>query len=276
MAGNSNFVSFELLTHNALKLGVLTFGDKQTCNALSKDLITAFEDQMRAISELVKKESINFLILYGGPKAFSSGSNLKERRTMEDIEVMDFVDRLNSLYDQIDQLPIITMAAIQGPALAGGLELALTCDVRVASESAQLGLSETSIGIIPGAGGTYRLRRIMSEAQVKVSVLFAKRYSALEAFQHGLITQMYPDANFIDSVIEGVKEQCEAISPYAMIQAKRLTQNYRAHYEKNFHLIERSFYLNTLYSEDRREGLKAFEEQRPPQFTGVSTWISES
>lgn len=280
MVGNkmhsSVHTKFSTKTLGDISIGCLAFGDEESRNALSKDLVGALEDEIRKISKAAHSHDLSILVFYGGCSAFSSGSNLKERQKMSHAEAIDFVDRLNDLFDRIERLPLMTVAAVGGVALGGGLELALACDFRVAAESAVLGLREAALGIIPGAGGTYRLLRVLPEAVAKASVFSAKQHTATEAKLMGLVNEVFPDRNFLPEVFSYIGKSFSHISPFAVRQAKKTFEAFRQQYQKNFRQIERSFYLNTLYSADRIEGLAAFHEKRRPKFTGADTWIPEN
>jgi enoyl-CoA hydratase/carnithine racemase len=259
-----------------ISVGCLSFSVPDTRNALSEALVNVLEDKVKEISKAIQEKGLSVLILHGGNAAFSSGSNLKERQDMSYASAIDFVDRLNDLFERIEKMPVVTIAAIEGVALGGGLELALSCDFRVAAESAELGLRETALGIIPGAGGTYRLLRVIPEAAAKASVFGAKKHTAQDAKAIGLVTEVFKDKNFLSQVYKHIEDNYSGISPYAIRQAKRTFEAFRGQYEKNFRQIERSFYLNTLYSADRIEGLAAFNEKRDPKFTGVESWMPEN
>ena len=275
-AQNSKPILFKKETRGQVKLGVLTFQETGVRNAFSKNLVSALEDEIRNISKLAQNNELSMLVFYGGKESFSAGSNLKERKDMSTSEVIDFVDRLNDLFDRIERLPLVTVAAIQGYALGGGFELALACDMRFAAANAVVGLSETGLGIIPGAGGTYRMLRVASEAVVKASIFMAKRYKAKEAEHLGLVSAVFPDKEFLKTVCDYLFENFNHISPFALLQSKRVIEAYHHHQEEHFRQIERSSYLNTLYSQDRIEGLNAFQEKRSPEFTGDRSWTQKN
>ena len=135
-----------------------------------------------ALKELHENKSISVLILKSNvAKVFCAGADLKERATMSEAQVIDFVDSLRALTTQVEQLPFPTIAAIEGAALGGGLELALACDMRIAGTEAILGLPETALAIIPGAGGTQRLPRLVGVPKAKELIFTAKRLNGSEA-----------------------------------------------------------------------------------------------
>jgi 1,4-dihydroxy-2-naphthoyl-CoA synthase len=163
------------------------------------------------------------------------------------------------------RVPVI--AAINGAALGGGLELALACDLRVAREGAVLGLPETSLGIIPGAGGTQRLPRIVGEAKAKELILLGQRLTAEQALAVGLVSRVIPAA---DALLEATFAFIRPISegaPIAQAAALRALRAASLPLEEGL-AVELSAYQECLGSEDRREALLAFQEQRPPRFQG--------
>lgn len=260
-----------------MRVGTLSFEAAGTYNALSRELVGALEDEIRSITIAASRNEMSLLVITGGSStAFCSGANLKERESMGRSETVDFVDRVNDLFDRIEKMPLVTLAAINGAAFGGGLELALACDLRVAAETAQMGLTETSLGIIPGAGGTYRLLNAVTEATAKEAILTARKYTASEAHRVGLIHSVLPAQDFLEEVNVYIENHFSHISPFAMKQAKRAFDAYRQQFAGNFRALERSFYLNTLYSVDRKEGLSAFLEKRKPHFTGEQAWTPES
>jgi enoyl-CoA hydratase/carnithine racemase len=235
-------------------------------NALSRATLFALGRLARQAQD---DESIRAIVLTGeGDKAFCAGADLKERQGMSDDEVRVQVDLYRSELGPLDRSHKPVIAAINGAALGGGLELALCCDLRVAASHASLGLPETSLGIIPGAGGTQRLPRVVGEARAKEMILLARRLSAEEALAWGLVNRVTPPGkNVVDDVLEWIRPIAEG-APVA--QAAALEAIDRA-LDTTLELgleLEKVSYEKTLVSEDRREALAAFAEKRPPRFQG--------
>ena len=187
---------------------------------------------------------------------------------MSENDVRSQVDLYRSQLGPLDRSPKPVVAAINGAALGGGLELALVCDLRVAAAHATLALPETSLGIIPGAGGTQRLPRVVGEARAKEMILLARRLSAEEALEWGLVNRVVPKGqNLVDDVLAWIEPIANG-APLA--QAAALEAIDRAH-DTSLELgleLEKVSYDKTLVSSDRREALAAFAEKRKPSFQG--------
>jgi methylglutaconyl-CoA hydratase len=202
-----------------------------------------------------------------GDKAFCAGADLKERARMGADEVHTFHEELRAALRGIEAAPQPFVAALNGAALGGGLELALACDLRIAADGAQLGLPEVSLGIIPGGGGTQRLARLVGVARAKDLVLTARRIGAAEALAMGLVTELAPPQRLLADAL-ALAERIARNAPVSLRQAKRAIDG-------GFHLpleealeLENQLYQDCLGTEDRREALRAFAEKRPPVFRG--------
>ncbi len=236
-------------------------------NALSRATLLALGKLAR---EAAVNASVRAIVITGdGDKAFCAGADLKERQGMSDDDVRRQVELYRSELGPLDRCPKPVVAAINGAALGGGLELALCCDLRVAAAHAQLGLPETSLGIIPGAGGTQRLPRVVGEARAKEMILLGRRLTAAEALSWGLVNRVSPDGRpLLDDVLEWIRPIAEGapIAQAAVLEAidRALDTSLELGLE-----LEKVSYDRTLVSEDRREALVAFAEKRPPISRGV-------
>lgn len=208
-----------------------------------------------------------FTIVSAGEKVFCSGADLKERQQMDEVTTKKTIALIGEAITKTEQLPQPVIAMMNGMALGGGLELALACDIRVAATTAKLGLTETSLGIIPGAGGTQRLPRLIGTGRAKELIYTARRITAEEAVQLGLVEHIY--------IQELLREETEKLAleiaenaPLALIQAKRAIQQGMQTDLKTGIDIERLAYERLLQTEDRLEGLAAFKEKRAPQYEG--------
>jgi methylglutaconyl-CoA hydratase len=235
-------------------------------NALSRAMLVALGKLAR---DAATNPSVRAVVVTGaGEKAFCAGADLKERRAMSDDDVRGLLDLYRSELGPLDRMPKPVVAAINGVALGGGLELALACDLRVASADAVLGLPETSIAIIPGAGGTQRLPRIVGEGRAKEMILLARRLPAVEALAWGLVNRVTPAG---DSVVDDAVEWIQPIAtgaPIAQAAALEAIDRGRDVPLETGLLLEKVSYEKTLASEDRREALAAFAAKRPPRFQG--------
>jgi enoyl-CoA hydratase/carnithine racemase len=247
-------------------VAVWTLDRPDRMNALSREMLIALGKLSR---EAATNASVRAVVITGsGDKAFCAGADLKERRTMSDDDVRALIDLYRSELGPLDRLPKPVVAAINGLALGGGLELALACDLRVASASAVLGLPETSIAIIPGAGGTQRLPRIVGEGRAKEMILLARRLGAAEALAWGLVNRVTPaGTSVVDDAVEWVAP-IAAGAPLAQAAALEAIDRGRDTSLEIGLLLEKVSYEKTLASEDRREALAAFAAKRPPRFQG--------
>jgi methylglutaconyl-CoA hydratase len=235
-------------------------------NALSRATVLALGSLAR---EAEASASIRAVVLTGsGEVAFCAGADLKERRAMDDDAVRAQLELYRSELAALDRLSKPVVAAINGVALGGGLELALCCDLRVASARAVLGFPETSLGIIPGAGGTQRLPRMVGEARAKEMILLGRRLSAEEALAWGLVHRVTPGAGgVVDDALEWIRPILDG-APIAQAAALRAIDR-ALDVSLDIGLeVEKANYEKTLASEDRREALAAFAEKRTPRFQG--------
>jgi methylglutaconyl-CoA hydratase len=247
-------------------VAVWTLDRPDRMNALSRDTLLALGKLARAAAT---NDAVRAVVITGaGDKAFCAGADLKERRTMSDDDVRALIDLYRSELGPLDRLPKPVVAAINGLALGGGLELALACDLRIASSTAVLGLPETSIAIIPGAGGTQRLPRIVGEGRAKEMILLARRLRAEEALGWGLVNRVTaPGTSVVDDALEWIAPIAGG-APLAQAAALDAIDRGRDASLETGLLIEKLSYETTLVSEDRREALAAFAEKRPPRFQG--------
>ncbi|MCK9905687.1 enoyl-CoA hydratase-related protein, partial [Frankia sp. Cpl3] len=194
-----------------------------------------------------------------GEKAFCAGADLKERRAMSEQQVQLFVRTIRDTFSELDRLPKPVIAAINGIALGGGTELALACDLRVLSETAEMGLTETSLGIIPGAGGTQRLPRLIGKGKAKELIFTARRVSSTEALEIGLVNRVVQAENVMSAALE-LAQQIVQNAPIALAQAK-FAIDYGLEADLATGLaIESNAYQVTIPTKDRLEGLEAFKE----------------
>ncbi|MET3682259.1 enoyl-CoA hydratase/carnithine racemase [Alkalibacillus flavidus] len=246
-------------------VAVLTLNRPEAANAFSKQLIADFH---KALNDIEEDESIRALIITGeGDKAFCAGADLKERRSMTQDEVVKTVQSIGDLVSRVGHLKVPTIAAINGAAFGGGLELTLACDIRIASDHAKMGLTETSLAIIPGAGGTQRLAKLIGLAKAKYYILTAKRMTSDEAKHIGLIEDHVSN----DELLNEAVELANSIASNGPIGVQAAKQAIDAGCEQDLATglqIERHHYMKTIPTEDRLEALEAFGEKRKPQFKG--------
>ena len=202
-----------------------------------------------------------------GEKAFCAGADLKERATLGEDQVRQFIYTIRNLFTFIELMNKPVIGAVNGVALGGGTELALACDIRIASENATMGLTETRLAIIPGAGGTQRLPRLVGRGKAKELIFTGRRVDAREALEIGLVNKVASAEKLIDACLEMAAMICEA-GPIAIGQAKYAI-NYGLEVDLHSGLaIESNAYWVTIPTEDRLEGLTAFREKRKPVYKG--------
>jgi len=220
------------------------------------------------VDEIRTNKDVRIVIFTGaGTKAFCAGADLKERKTLSESEVRRNVNKIRTVFNDIAELPQPTIAAINGHALGGGFELLLACDFRIAVKDATMGLTELKWAIIPGAGGTQRLPRLIGEAKAKELILTAKKVTADDAYSHGIVTKVVERNTLMDECILLAKEMMKN-GPIALQQAKYAI-NYGMGVDMQTGLaIEAKAYEMTIPTKDRLEALNAFSEKRSPVFIG--------
>ncbi|MGD8433827.1 MAG: enoyl-CoA hydratase-related protein [Syntrophobacterales bacterium] len=254
-----------LLIEHRPPVRILTLHRPQARNALDSKLIQELES---AIDKARFSEDLRVLIITGaGDKAFCAGADLKERLAMSDGEVRRFLSAIRRLFTKIEELPLPVVAAINGVSLGGGTELALACDLRVAVAHATMGLTETRLAIIPGAGGTQRLPRLVGIALAKELIYTGRQLTAQEALAKGLVNRLAESDELMEVCLELCGEISEA-GPVALAQAKfAINKGNDAELHTGL-AIEASAYEACIPTEDRIEGLKAFQEKRKPVYKG--------
>jgi len=246
-------------------IAVISLNRPEAANAMSKQLLTELQ---QAIDDIINNESIFCTIITAeGERAFCAGADLKERRGMNDHQVLQAVKQIGETVLKVEQMPMPVIAALNGVAFGGGLELALGCDLRIAAEHIQLGLTETSLAIIPGAGGTQRLPRLIGIGQAKKLIYTSKRLTANEAKEYGIVEDVVPTDNLLDEAVALANDMVKN-GPIALQQAKTaINRGIEVDLLTGLE-IEHLSYKGTLHTEDRLEGLQAFKEKRRPVYRG--------
>lgn len=255
-----------LVSHEANGLTRLTLNRPDRRNALSRELVDALFDALTRI-DATFPETRAVVIDAAGGKAFCAGADLKERASMSEPEVRAFVRRLQTLMSSIEALPVPVIAVVDGVALGGGLELALACDLRLATPTSSLGLPEVRLGIIPGAGGTQRLPRVVGAPKARELIFTARRLDGEEAARIGLVHEVVA-ASALGDRVAAIAAEIAAGAPIAVAQAKyALVHGSEVDLASGL-ALERKAYEVTIPTEDRREALAAFAEKRAPVFRG--------
>lgn len=258
----TSFITYE---ENSQGVGFIAINRPDAANALSKAVL----DELNILVDQLKvSKTVRAVVITGsGEKAFSAGADLKERRSMNEAEVIDAVTYIGDTINRIEKIPVPVIAAINGVAFGGGLELALACDIRILSEDAVIGLTETSLAIIPGAGGTQRLPRLIGLGQAKRLIYTAARVSSAEAETLGLVESVVPQIDLVKTALE-MADKISQNGPIAIRQAKTAINHGTETDIATGLQIERLSYLQTVQTKDRLEGLEAFKEKRKPKYDG--------
>jgi enoyl-CoA hydratase len=246
-------------------IGFVTLNRPEALNAFNYESLLQL---LEIVQEIRHDRGVRVVLITGaGEKAFSVGADLKERKHLSPEEVMRNVHKIGEVFSSVSELPQPTIAAINGYAFGGGMEFALACDFRLSIKDTRMGLTETSLGIIPGAGGTQRLPRLIGESKALELILTARRITAEEAEKIGLINKVVDSSELMTESIKLAKEML-ANAPLALQQAKfAVRQGMNADLNTGLQ-IERKAYEVTIPTEDRKEALQAFIEKRKPNFQG--------
>lgn len=246
-------------------IGYVTINRPEVLNCFDYETLESLQEIVDAIH---LDSNVNIVIFTGaGEKAFSAGADLKERKTLSEMQVKRNVKAIRDVFNSIANLPQPTIAAVNGYAFGGGFELMLACDFSIAVEEAKMGLTETSWAIIPGAGGTQRLPRLIGEAKAKELIFTARKIAAQEAYELGILTKV-AEKNVLMPSCEAFAAEMMKNGPVALKQAKyAISQGMNVDLQTGL-AIESKAYELTIPTEDRLEALNAFSEKRMPQFKG--------
>ncbi|MCT1539451.1 enoyl-CoA hydratase [Lysinibacillus capsici] len=258
----TQLVRFELLEGS---IGLITLSRPEAANAMSVQLLHELSDTLDQING---DPAVRVVLLTGaGEKAFCAGADLKERKGMSDRQVKQIVQLIGATVAKVETLAQPVIAVLNGVAFGGGLELALACDLRIAATHVKLGLTETSLGIIPGAGGTQRLPRLIGLGKAKELIYTARRLNAEEAENYGIIEYVYEGHEVLDKAQQLALEMAKN-APLSLVQAKvAINQGVEVDLATGLK-IESLAYSALIPTEDRLEGLLAFQEKRAPQYSG--------
>jgi enoyl-CoA hydratase len=244
-------------------VGVVTLNRPEAMNALNAKMVT---ELVEALSEFEKDDGVRCLVIAGGERAFSAGADIKEMAPMSAVQ-MAMTGHFFPLWDKVGNYPKPIVGALSGFVLGGGLELAMSCDILVASETTLMGQPEIDIGVMPGGGGTQRLTRAVGKYKAMEMVLTGKRIGAEEAKALGLVSRVVPREAYLSEALK-VAAEVASKSPVAVRLAKMaVNKAFEMGLREGVDFERELFYL-LFASEDKAEGMRAFMEKRRPEFRG--------
>lgn len=253
-----------LLLEKDEKIGIITINRPEVRNALNNQTV---QEIFSAFEELERDENIQIIVFTGiGEKAFAAGADINQLTARQAIEAFN-PNSMTEVYRRIEKSKKATIAAINGYALGGGCELAMSCDIRMASDHAKFGLPELNLSVIPGAGGTQRLTRIIGKGRAMNMILTGEFLSANEAKGIGLVSDVVPMTELMDAV-RMKAERILTKGPLA-VQMAKLVINHGFEADLDTGLLLETFAQAFLYgTNDKIEGTQAFLEKRPAVFSG--------
>ncbi|HEX9649850.1 MAG TPA: enoyl-CoA hydratase-related protein [Cyclobacteriaceae bacterium] len=231
-------------------------------NALNWQLMAELRDTLKSLDA---NDEVRVIVITGNEKAFAAGADIKQMADKSAVDMLK-IDQF-STWDQIRKTRKPMIAAVSGFALGGGCELAMTCDMIVASETARFGQPEIKIGVMPGAGGTQRLTKAIGKAKSMELILTGKFLSAEEALDYKLVNKVVPVEMYLEEAVSLAKEIAEMSPVAAMLAKEAVNRSFEAHLDEGLNFERKNFYL-AFSSEDQKEGMSAFIEKRKPEFKG--------
>ena len=246
-------------------VAVITLNNHEKVNALSFDMI---DELHKALSEVETNSDVRALLIWGGQeKFFSAGGDLADlsKSTVSDAYVIS--RKSHKLYERIEALNIPTVAAVGGFAFGGGFEISLSCDFRVINEKAKFGLTEATLGLIPGGGGTVRLPKLLGATKAKELMFLGKILRAEDAMQLGIASQVVPVGELYNAALEFAK-QLGSQAPLSIGAIKKLMRDGESLPDSTAYELEAAAFSRLFDTKDTQEGMAAFLEKRPPVYIG--------
>ena len=255
-----DFTQIIVETHD--RVGLIRLNRPKALNALNRQLMQEIGTALRKFDE---NPDIGAMVITGDARSFAAGADIKEMAEASSIQMLT-TDTI-SLWDQVASIKKPVLAAVSGWCLGGGNELAMACDLIVASESARFGQPEINIGVIPGAGGTQRLTRAVGKGLAMEMVLNNRHLTAKEALQYGLVNKVVPDELYLEETLK-LAAEIAARAPLAIRFGKEMVnQAFETSLAEGIADERRNFYF-LFGTEDQKEGMKAFVEKREAQWRG--------
>lgn len=243
-------------------IGVLRINRPQAMNSLNTEVLKELRE---AVEEVKMDKDIHVLVITGEGKAFVAGADISEMSTMDSVQARSFAEAGLKAFREIEILEKPVIAAVNGFALGGGCELAMACDIRIASSKAKFGQPEVGLGVTPGFGGTVRLSRLVGLAKAKELIYTGNIIKADEAMEIGLVNRVVEP----DQLMEAAMEMAGKIASNAQLAVRYSKQSINRSFETDLETgmeIERNLFGLCFSTEDQKEGMKAFGEKRKPEF----------
>lgn len=245
-------------------IGVITLNRPDALNALNLELLTELDS---LLEEIKKDEKVRVVVITGAGRAFSVGADLIEAQKLDEAGVRNFVQTGQKIFDKIENFEKPVIASINGFALGGGLELALACDVRIASDQARIGSPEVAVGLIPAWGGTVRLPKIIGRGRAAELILTGGQIDAKEAERIGILNKTIP-TDELSSTVTWTAGTIATKAPVAVREAKKIVANaIEISMQEGNKMMEKAC-IACFKTEDLQEGVKAVFEKRAPKFKG--------
>jgi enoyl-CoA hydratase/carnithine racemase len=222
-----------------------------------------------AVDRAAADESVRAAVVWGGERVFAAGADIKEMADNDAVSMFRYIGRFQDIFTRLERLPIVTIAAINGYALGGGCELALACDLRICAEDSQLGQPEILLGVIPGAGGTQRLPRLIGVGRAKELIYSGRFVGAAEALAIGLVNEVVPPDQVYPRALEVARRYAQGPT-VALMAAKQAIHNGLQTDMTSALLIERQAFSALFSTDDQRIGMESFTQEGPgkAKFTG--------
>jgi enoyl-CoA hydratase/carnithine racemase len=233
--------------------------DRPPMNAIDEELT---RDLAEASDEASEREDVGAVVIWGGEKVFAAGADVKLMQPMAPVDIKPFIAGLQDVFNSLEEIPKVVIAAINGYCLGGGCELALCADFRFAAEDARIGQPEILLGIIPGAGGTQRLPRLIGPARAKDLIYSGRHVRAEEAKQIGLVDQVFAANEVYAKAVDAARRFAQG--PLAALRAAKVAVNWGARGDvRSGIVLERELFADLFSTDDQKEGMRSFLEQGP-------------
>jgi enoyl-CoA hydratase len=258
----SEFVRFEVSSEG---VGTIRL-DRPPVNALNEQVAREIDE---AVAQARADDKVRAVVVWGGEKVFAAGADIKEMGDRDAVTMYRYIGEFQDVFTRLERLPKVTIAAINGYALGGGCELSMACDLRIAAEDAQLGQPEILLGVIPGAGGTQRLPRLVGVGRAKEIIYSGRFVKAEEALAIGLVNEVVPAAEVYEHALKRATRYAAGPS-VALMAAKQVIQNGIDADMTTGLLLERQAFAALFATEDQKVGMETFAKEGPgkAKFTG--------